>query len=299
MNENIDIRKLVCPKEAHHRERRMDFCYSNLFHSFVLYIWFCFIFGCGAKQRRTRRKIYVKWGKRMTRYYSYGCLVTSGGSLYISTVYTRLSSTKLRSFFFFGYSFLWQITIDSLLCTKWRWTWELRSCTIEWCCRACLHASMLHTGMIICGCVQCTHTQQGICSRTISKSTTIIIISGSIMIIILKQKKKNIQKNEQERDEQRTIHEKLIINIKINNFVQWFINENNTNKYERIIIIIFVFLEDETNIYSEYISVLRSWLSVLVLCAFAVYFCSLLVTNRNVFFFFFIIILCSVFHFTR
>lgn len=100
MNENIDIRKLVCPKEAHHRERRMDFCYSNLFHSFVLYIWFCFIFGCGAKQRRTRRKIYVKWGKRMTRYYSYGCLVTSGGSLYISIVYTRLSSTKLRSFFF-------------------------------------------------------------------------------------------------------------------------------------------------------------------------------------------------------
>lgn len=97
-------------------------------------------------------------------------------------------------FFFFGYSFFWQITIDSLLCTKWRWTWELRSCTIEWCCRACLHASMLHTGMIICGCVQCTHTQQEIYSRTISKSTTIIIISGSIMIIILKQKKKYTKK---------------------------------------------------------------------------------------------------------
>lgn len=59
---------------------------------------------------------------------------------------------------------------------------------------ACFNASMLHTGMIICGCVQCTHTQQEIYSRTISKSTTIIIISGSIMIIILKQKKKIYKK---------------------------------------------------------------------------------------------------------
>lgn len=274
MNENIDIRKLVCPKEAHHRERRMDFCYSNLFHSFVLYIWFCFIFGCGAKQRRTRRKIYVKWGKRMTRYYSYGCLVTSGGSLYISTVYTRLSSTKLRSFFF-----LWLfifLTNNDRFVAVYKVKVDMRAALLHdrmvlSRLLACFNASMLHTGMIICGCVQCTHTQQEIYSRTISKSTTIIIISGSIMIIILKQKKKNIQKNEQERDEQRTIHEKLIINIKINNFVQWFINENNTNKYERIIIIIFVFLEDETNIYRCLGAGWVCWFSVHLPCIFALF----------------------------